>query len=169
LSRSAQRLESLPVVDGAAELRAAVVALRAARHDARAAWAAALGAARPAAWAPWAAGRAAARESAWRSAGSAAWAAARLGVGENAGDRARAHVREIAGDAAATMAREARAGAGRAAAKEAARASLLPTLTGLEASAFALLDRMLPTVALSPPRAEVECGRSRQPAGLALS
>jgi hypothetical protein len=169
LSGSAQRLESLPVVDDPAELREALVALRTARRDARAAWAAALGAARPAAWAPWAAGRAAARESAWSSAGCAAWAAARLGIGDNAGDRARAHVREIAGDAAATVAHEARGGAGRAAAKEAARASLAPTLAELEASAFALLDRMLPTVALSPPPAQVERGPSGRPAALVMS
>jgi hypothetical protein len=166
---SARRLESLPVLDGAGALREALVPLRTARREARAAWAAALGAARPAAWAPWAAGRAAARESAWSSAGSAAWAAARLGIGDNAGDRARAHVREIAGDAAATVAREARAGAGRATAKETARASLAPTLAELEASAFALLDRMLPTVVLSPAPTQVERSPSEQPAAVALS
>jgi hypothetical protein len=61
-----------------------------------------------------------------------------------AGDRARALTREIGGDAAATVAREA-GGSGRAAAREAVRTTLAPTLEELRRSAFALLDRMLPT------------------------
>jgi hypothetical protein len=146
LTRSAQRLASLsPVIDGV-DLRRALVGLRAARREARVAWTAARGTVRPAVWAPWAAGRAAARESAWSAAGSAAWAAARLGVSEASGERVRALARAIAGDSAATVARRARARAGRAAAKQAARESLTGPLEQLEASSFALLDRMLPTV-----------------------
>ena len=57
-------------------------------------------------------------------------------------------MREIAGDCAATVARAARTGAGRAAAREAVGSALAPTLLELRHSAFALLDRMLPTEAL---------------------
>jgi len=145
----ANELAVLARVMDASDLREALVALRAARCDARAAWSGALGAARPAAFTPWAAGRAAAREAAWSSAGAAAWAAARVAVGEIAGDRARAIAREIGGDAAAMIARAARTAAGRAAAREAARSALAPTLEALHRSAFTLLDRMLPTVSLA--------------------
>jgi hypothetical protein len=154
LPRSAHLLQELPTIVDAPELPSALDALALARRDTRAAWSAALGAARPAAWAPWAAGRAAAREAAWGSGGAAAWAAARLEVGDIAGDRARAVAREIAADAAATVARTARAGAERSTARDAARAALGPTLEELQRSAFALLDRMLPTVAFAPPAAD---------------
>ena len=154
LAQSARRLEGLPRIVDVPELQTALAALALTRRDTRAAWSAALGAARPAAWTPWAAGRAAAREAAWGSAGAAAWAAARVAVGDIAGDRARAIAREIAGDAAAAVARTARAGAERAAARDAARAALAPTLEELQRSAFALLDRMLPTVALTSPVAD---------------
>ncbi len=154
LTTSAEQLAALAAVSDATQLPEALLALRTARRDARAAWSAALGPARPAAWTPWAAGRAAAREAAWGSAGAAAWAAARVAVGDTDGDRARACAREIAGDAAATIARMARASAGRAAAREAARAALAPTLEQLRRSAFELLDRMLPTVPLLAPVAE---------------
>ena len=59
--------------------------------------------------------------------------------------------RDIAGDAAATVARTARTTGGRAAARDAARRALVPTLGALQRSAFALLDRMLPTVPLGAP------------------
>lgn len=133
------------------DLQTALNALTATQRDSRGAWSETLGPARTAAWTPWAAGRAAAREVAWGSAGAAAWAAARLGIGDIAGDRARATAREIAGDAAAMVAREARAGIGRAAARDAARQALAPTIDELRTSAFALLDRMLPTEPLSAP------------------
>lgn len=145
LGGTAQRLANLPPIMRTSDLPGALHALRAARRDAHSAWSSALGPARPAAWTPWAAGRAAAREAAWSSAGAAAWAAARVAVGDIAGDRARACAREIAGDAAATVARAARASAGRAAARETARSALAPTLAALQHSAFALLNRMLPT------------------------
>jgi hypothetical protein len=148
LTGSARRLADVAPVMDASDLKAALVALNAARHDARAAWSSALAAARPAVWTPWAAGRAAAREAAWGSAGAAASAAARVAVGEIAGDRARAMARHIAGDAAAAIARGERTTGGRAAAKEQARRALVPTLEALQRSAFALLDRMLPTVPL---------------------
>jgi hypothetical protein len=145
-----QLADRAPVMNGS-DLDEALVALKAARRDARAAWSSSLGAARPAAWTPWAAGRAAALEAAWGAAGAAAWAAARVAVGEIAGDRARAIARDIAGDAAATIARAARTAAGRAAAKDAARHALAPTLETLQRSAFTLLDSMLPTVPLEAP------------------
>jgi len=153
LTKAAHELADLTPVTDAPSLRGALLALKAARRDARAAWFSSLGAARAAAWIPWAAGRAAAREAAWSAAGAAAWTAARVAVGEIAGDRARAIAREIAGDAAAVIARAARMAAGRAAANDAARYALAPTLETLQRSAFTLLDRMLPTVSLDTPRA----------------
>jgi hypothetical protein len=152
---SARTLEGLPEVMGVEALQLALTALGAARRESRAAWCDALGPARAAAWTPWAAGRAAAREAAWSCAGAAAWAAARLGIGDMAGDRARATAREIAGDAAAVLAREARAGTGRAAAREAARLALAPIIEELQASAFGLLDRMLPTEPLPAAQTDV--------------
>jgi hypothetical protein len=165
LDAPALELTNLPEVTTSAALQAALVALNSARRQTRAAWSAALGPARAAAWAPWAAGRAAAREAAWGSAGAAAWAAARVAVGDMDGDRARAVAREIAGDAAATIARAARAGAGRSEARDAARAAIDPTLQRLQRSAFALLDRMLPTVAadFSAPEDDLTFERSLLP------
>ena len=149
LTDAGARLTSLSPVFDASALPTALAALERARRDARAAWTSALGAGRAAAWAvPWAAGRSAAREAAWSSAGAAAWAAARLEVGDIAGDRARAAARAAAGDAAAAAARAARSVTERAAAKEATRAALAPTVDGLNESALALLDRMLPKEAL---------------------
>jgi hypothetical protein len=160
LSGAAEQLATLPPVMDSSVLRTALDELRAARRDTRTAWVAALGAARPAGWAPWAAGRATAREAAWRSGGAAAWAAARVAVGDIAGDRARAVARDIAGDSAATRARGARTSAGRSAARETARLALAPTLAALERSAFALLDQMLPTVALDS-SAPADAGRGQ--------
>jgi len=160
LTDSAERVVLLPPVHSGCDLPPALAALTEARRETRAAWSAALAAARAAAWSPWAAGRAAAREAAWGSAGAAAWAAARVEVGDIAGDRARALARDIAGDAAATTARDARAGASRADARAAAREALTPILDELRVSAFALLDRMLPTVPLAAPiacHAELVC------------
>jgi hypothetical protein len=151
LNDSAHQLATLSPVLDASTLQAALVALGRARRDAHAAWSSAVGPVRAAAWTPWAAGRAAAREAAWASAGAAAWAAARIAVGDIAGDRARTLAREIAGDAAATVARAARASVSRSAARDAARAALAPTVDELRRSAFVLLDRMLPTVPITPP------------------
>ena len=149
LGDAAAQLYALAPVRDTGTLHAALGPLGAARTTARAAWRETLGASRGAVWAPWLAGRMAARETAWESAAAAAWSAARLGVGDMAGDRARAAAREIAGDAAAAIGRDARnAGMGRAAARDAARASLVPIVAEVQESAFALLDRMLPTVML---------------------
>ena len=164
LTESALRLAALPPVVDVPDLGRALIALRLARTETRATRSAALGAARAGAWAPWAAGRAAAREAAWGSAGAAAWAAARVAVGEIAGDRARATARGIAGDAAATLTREARAGVGRAAARDATRVALAPVLEDLRQSAFALLERMLPTAPVPSPIAETAEQMCSQPA-----
>jgi hypothetical protein len=151
LGEAAEQLAGLPSVVDASDLQGALLVLGLARRATRSAWSGALGAARAASWAPWVAGRAAAREAAWASAGAAAWAAARVAVGDVAGDRARADAREIGGDAAAMIGREAGATVGRAAAREVARAALAPTLEELQESAFALLDRMLPTIPVASP------------------
>jgi len=158
-SDAADGLRSLGVMSGVDDLAATLEALRFARQRARDEWATAV------AWLPpGVAARAAAREMAWASAAAAAWAAARLGVGDIAGDRARAAARAAAGDAAATVARAARASAGRTAARDAVRAALAPTLEQLQASSFALLDRMLPTVSLAQPDA-VNAGELHSLAG----
>jgi hypothetical protein len=150
LTGAGERLRSLSVVSGVGDLTTALVELRLARRLARGAWSTG-----PSTWlAPAVAARATARENAWATAAAAAWAAARAGVGDIAGDRARAATRAAAGDAAATVARAARARSSRAGARDAVRAALAPTLDELRESAFGLLDRMLPTVALGPPIAE---------------
>ncbi len=152
LDGAAARLRTLDPVLAPPRLHAAIAPLGAARSAARVAWREALGASRAAVWAPWLAGRMAARELAWESAAAAAWSAARMGVGDSAGDRARAAARELAGDAAATIGRDARhPGMGRAAARDAARASLAPVVAEVQRSAFGLLNRMLPTIALDAP------------------
>jgi hypothetical protein len=149
LTGASERLRSLSVVSDVQDLTGALVDLRFARRLARDAWGTG-----PGTWlAPAVAARAAARETAWATAAAAAWAAARVGVGDIAGDRARATARATAGDAAATVARAARAGMSRAAGRDAVRAALAPTRAELRESVFGLLDRMLPTVALSPPLA----------------
>ncbi len=71
-----------------------------------------------------------------------------------AGDRARALARDIAADAATIIARTAGTAGGRASARDAARAALAPALTATERSALALLDRMLPTVAVDAAEAD---------------
>jgi hypothetical protein len=108
--------------------------------------------------------RVSARATAWSAAPAAAWAAARCGVGNMAGDRARAAARAIAGDAAATVARGARlreTGSDGGPAPRlgdtgddgarASQAGLAPTLNELQDSVFALLEQMLPTIAVALP------------------
>jgi hypothetical protein len=126
LPTAARRLSELPPVLSGSDLRPALDALTTARRESRATWTASVGPVRAVTRMP---RRAAAREWAWNSSGAAAWAAARLRVGEIAADRARAVVRDIGGDGAATL----------------ARASFGPIVEQLNRSAFALLDRMLPT------------------------
>ena len=108
------------------------------------------GAPRTAAWASALAAGVAGREAAWSCAGAAAWAAARIAVGDMAGrpgagrrarrrrrcggDRGRESVRTAHGSAATGPARSAGA-----------------TLGDLADSAIALLDRMLPTETVAIP------------------
>ncbi|MBV8987972.1 MAG: hypothetical protein JO372_05350 [Solirubrobacterales bacterium] len=152
LADSAGQLRSLQPLTGAEDLLAALSALDYARRRA----AAGVYGRAPGRWlGPGIAARSVAREKAWTTAAAAAWAAARLGIGEIAGDRARAIARTAAGDAAASIAREAAAAAaGRAAAKEAARAVLAPTVRILQDSVFELLNRLLPTEVLTVPVAD---------------
>jgi hypothetical protein len=159
----AGELASLPTVDDARTLGPALESLEAARRQARAARAQAFGGARAIGWASAVAAGLTGRETAWTCAGAAAWAAARVGVGELAGDRARAAARATAGDAAAIAARGARTATTRSAAREAAREALEPTLEVLSQSALALLDRMLPTVTLPVP-ADIARGTGLVPA-----
>jgi hypothetical protein len=93
------------------------------------------------------------REAAWACAGAAVWAAARLGIGEQDGDRARASARALAGDAAAIAVRRLREDdvCGRLTGRDALRSALGPTLQALADSSIALLDRMLPTEPLALP------------------
>ncbi len=148
LADSAARLRSLPPVLDEPALKAALRPLDRARGQARAARSVDFST-------PWTAARSAARETAWACAGAAAWAAARVSVEDLAGDRARAAARNAAADAAAVSARRAlnggHPGRGRAAAKDATRAALRPTVDELQESVFGLLERMLPTEALSLP------------------
>lgn len=119
---------------------------------------------------PWAAVRTAARETAWSCAAGAAWAAARVAVGDLAGDRARADVRAMSGDAAAIVAadmlRGQRLTAGRSAAKQAAREALAPVVSQLRGSVFSLLEAMLPTERVEIPELP---SRESRVAGLASS
>jgi hypothetical protein len=147
-----------PVIDESS-LHDALGLLECARRSARAARLsvfASVGTVRPAAWASAVTAGLAGREAAWACAGAAAWAAARVAVGDLAGDRARAGARAAAGDAAAIAVRHERraAGASRNADREAAKAALAPTLAELTGSAIALLDRMLPTETLAIPLLE---------------
>jgi hypothetical protein len=146
-------LEALAPVIDEPTLHDALRMLEAARRRARSARAQAFAdgsTARPAAWASALSAGLAGREAAWACAGAAAWAAARVAVGDLAGDRARAAARSAAGDAAAIAVRNARSADGRGD-REAARAALAPTLATLTESAIDLLERMLPTELLPIP------------------
>ncbi len=148
LGDGAAQLRRLPAVVGHDELVVAHAELLAARAEARAAWAAG----RSVAWTiAWSAGRLAAREIGWASAAAAAWAAARIGIGDILGVRVRAAARATAGDAAGAYVRGVCGKVTRSAAREASRTALAPTVHELQRSGFALLDRMLPTVALAVP------------------
>lgn len=147
LPDAADRLRMLSAVVAVDRLPAARDALAFARRQARGAWGTG-----PRAWLPpRLAARVEARELASAPTASAAWAAARVGIRDMAAVHARAAARAAAGDAAATVVRDALARAGRSAAPDVVRAALTPTRLELQKSAFALLDRMLPTVPLAPP------------------
>jgi len=163
LDADADRLRALPPVLAAENLSRAMGDLGQARASASAAWAAARAGAGAAAWAG---ARAGAGAAAWDAAGAAAWAGARAGAWAGAWAGARAGAWAAAWDAARAAAWAAAwaaagaaawdaagAGAG-AAAWDAAGAALAPTVTELQESAFALLDRVLPEVPLMAPVAE---------------
>jgi len=135
LDADADRLRALPPVLAAENLSRAMGDLGQARASASAAGAAAGAAA-------WAAAGAGAGAGAW----AAAWAAAGAAAGAAAWDAARA--------AAGAAAWAGAWAAARAAAGAAAGAALAPTVTELQESAFALLDRVLPEVPLMAPVAE---------------
>jgi len=144
----ADRLRGLAPIDGHDELVLAHDELLLARADARAAWSAG----RSVAWTiAWSAGRLTAREIGWASAAAAAWASARIGVGDILGVRVRAAARATAGDAAGAYVRGTCGRVTRSAAREASRVALAPTVLELQRGGFALLDRMLPTVGLVVP------------------
>ncbi|MEA2211706.1 MAG: hypothetical protein QOF83_1654 [Solirubrobacteraceae bacterium] len=155
---TAAELRSMATVLDERSLAVALPRLEGARGQARAARGAG----------QWSAARSVARELAWSCAGAAAWAGARLAVGDMAGDRARAGARVLGGDAATIAAQLALSASpppeGRAAAKEVARAALAPTVERLRQSVFVLLDRMLPTEPItghrgvSPPRGDPVAG-----------
>ena len=151
LSAPGDTLVALPAVTDSRTLRGALSSLEAARREARIVRAHTFGVALPAGWAAAVAGR----EAAWSCAGAAAWAAARLGVGDVAGDRARAAARATAGDAAAIAIRQSRDEVAQAGVRAAARAVLAPTLHALADSALDLLERMLPGELLTVPDSAV--------------
>lgn len=149
------------IVD-ARSLRAALPRLERARRAARTARRAAFGRqGHPVtSWAAAMSGGRAGREAAWACAGAAAWAAARVAIGDGDGDRARAHARAAAGDAAATAVRLHHGDevCGQPSGRAALRAALGPTLEALTDSTLELLERMLPTVALTLPERAVVTG-----------
>lgn len=151
LIETAECLRDATEVTDAPSLASALDLLEGARREARAARARAFGSPLPTGWAAAVAAGVAGREAAWACAGAAAWAAARIGVGDIAGDRARAAARAAAGDAAAITVRHSRASACHAGARAAAHAAIEPTLHRLADSALELLGRMLPTEALPLP------------------
>ena len=79
-------------------------------------------------------------------------------MGGVAGESAREHVRAVAGDGAAAASCQARGRRGGTSSRAAARGALITTGAALHESAFALLDRMLPTEPLAPPAADVTDG-----------
>ena len=93
------------------------------------------------------------REAAWACAGAAAWAGARIGIGEPAGDRARATTRTTAGDAAAIAVHRLQADdvCGERRGRDALRGALGPTHEFLVDSLIVLLERMLPTEPIELP------------------
>ncbi|HEY3773521.1 MAG TPA: hypothetical protein VGL69_11035 [Solirubrobacteraceae bacterium] len=158
LDAEASRLADGPEITGPDPLHAVMEPLEQARAAARRSRASAFAAAgNP--FTSWAAqvtlGRTE-REAAWACAGAAVWAAARLGIGEQDGDRARAGARSLAGDAAAVAVRRLRDDdvCGRLAGRDALRTALGPTLQSLADSSIELLDRMLPTETVGWPGSE---------------
>jgi hypothetical protein len=144
---AADELTGLAAIADAGTLQAAMQPLTRARLQARAARRRTYGSRSPSGWAAAVAAGLTGREAAWSCTGAAAWAAARLSIGDAHGDQARAAVRTTAGDAAAVAVRRHRAEHRHdgVTARELARRALAPTLQALTDSAIDLLDRMLPT------------------------
>ncbi len=159
LHSEAARLADGPEISGPRPLRAALEPLERARSAARRSRATAFSAGTNpiTSWAAQVSHGRTGREAAWACAGAAVWAAARLGIGEQDGDRARASARALAGDAAAIAVRRLRDDdvCGRPTGSDALRTALGPTLHGLADSSIALLDRMLPTEPLVLPEPAV--------------
>jgi hypothetical protein len=155
---AADELAGLGPITGAEPLQVAMEPLTRARLQARAARRRTFGGRTPSGWATARAAGLTGREAAWSCAGAAAWAAARLSIGDPRGDQARAAARTTAGDAAAVAVRRHRAEHrhGGVAARELARQAIAPPLRTLTDSAIDLLDRMLPTEHLPLP--ELACG-----------
>ncbi len=150
LDEPARRLQALPPIVEHDELVTAHEELLVARAEARAAWSAG----RSMAWTiAWSAGRLTAREIGWASAAAAAWASARIGIGDILGVRVRAAARATGGDAAGAYVRGMCGRVTRHAAREASRTALRPTVLELQRGGFALLERMLPSVELEVPTA----------------
>jgi hypothetical protein len=152
LRESAAVLRGLSPVLSAESVRGVSTEIMRARDESAAAW----DAARDAAWdAAGDVARDAARAAAWAAAGAAAGAAAWAAAGAAARDAAWDAAGDVAWDAAGAAAGAAAWAAAWAAARDAAgaaaRDALAPTVKELQASAFDLLDRMLPTVPLGLP------------------
>ena len=153
LSEAARGLAGLDPITDADRLPAAVERLGDVRAQARSARRRAYGLPSPAGWASAMGAGLTGREAAWSCAGAAAWAAARLSIGDARGDQARAATRTTAGDAAAVAMRRYRAEhrSDRVPARELSRRALAPTLAQLTDSAIGLLHRMLPTEPIELP------------------
>lgn len=149
---AARGLTLLAPVQGVGDLAAAGETLEAARRDARTARQAARGS-HIARALPSAAERSARRQ-AWATGEPAVWVITRIPVAGAAGQRVCEQVRAAAGDGAAAVSRQARAGSRSTNSRAAARGALVMTITALQQSAFALLERMLPTQTLTPPSAD---------------
>jgi hypothetical protein len=145
---AARGLTLLAPVRGIEDLAAARETLETATRDARAALQAARRGPRIARALPSAAGRSARRQ-AWATGEPAVWVVTRIPVGGAAAQHACEQIRAAAGDGADAAARQARAGRGSTSPSAADRGALTTTIAALQQSAFALLDRMLPTQALS--------------------
>ena len=157
VTEAARGLALLAPVQGVGDLAGALETLEPARRDTRAALRVALRGSHVARVLPAAAGRPA-RKAAWGSGQAAVWVVGRVPVGGAAGESAREHVRAAAGDGAAAASCQARRRGGGTSSRAAARGALVATGAALHESAFALLDRMLPTETLAPAPADVTDG-----------
>jgi hypothetical protein len=172
LEAEASRLADGPEITGPQPLHAVMEPLEQGRAAARRSRACAFAAARNpfTSWAAQVTLGHTGREAAWACAGAAVWAAARLGIGEQDGDRARANARSLAGDAAAVAIRRRRDDdvCGRLTGRDALRTALGPTLQALADSSIELLDRMLPTEPVAWPGPETASPAAPVPSAAAV-